>query len=108
MIISRGKGSYVIGFWLLTGLLFGAIASAIVPEEKLPFSMAVGLTLSGGAIWVVGTRLNQTIPRRMIEQGAAVLRADLDQQVANGTFQVQGAPAPEYRSQARIQADQLY
>ena len=57
MIIWRGWGGLAFGYAALAMILFAGVASTLMPESLLSFSMAFGLLLAAVATWFTGRAL---------------------------------------------------
>ncbi|MFW6597565.1 hypothetical protein ACQBAU_03385 [Propionibacteriaceae bacterium Y2011] len=111
MIIWRGLGFLGALFGFVAMLVFVGGGASIMGDAFNTFggfSAAVGLLLAAGGCWFVGQYINQTKPQRVLDEWLPARRAQLDQLVTSGGFQIgPGQPRPSSEAEARAQADFL-
>lgn len=109
MIIWRGWGGLAFGYAALAMIFFAGVASTLMPESLLSFSMAFGLLLAAVATWFTGRVLNQTSPQREVEIWELERALQLDELVDSGMFSLgPGQPQPQSPQEAREMADALF
>ncbi|MBN8883199.1 MAG: hypothetical protein J0H73_12910, partial [Salana multivorans] len=86
MIIWRGWGVLAFVYAAVGMILFAGVASTLVPESVLPFTIGIGLLLAAVATWFTGIALNRTSPRRKIDAWAQERKRQLDDLVVTGRF----------------------
>lgn len=90
-------------------MLFGGLASTLLPDGALPYSIVVGLLAAAVATWFTGQAMNGSGPQRKIDEWQAQRRQQLDELVASGRFMMgPGQPPPTSLEEARQQADWLF
>ena len=98
-----------LGYAAVAMMLFGGLASTLLPSPALPFSIGAGLLLAAVATWFTGIALNRTVPQRKIDVWTADRLDQLDELVATGRFSLgPGQPQPSSRDEAQEMADELF
>ncbi|GAB3597652.1 hypothetical protein [Microbacterium tumbae] len=109
MIIWRGWGILAIVYALVAMILFAGLASTVLPEGALPFSIAIGLIIAAAATWFTGDAMNRTRPQGKVDAWARSRREQLDALVASGRFSLgPGQPQPGSLAEAQQMADALF
>lgn len=109
VIIWRGWGVLAFVYAAVGMILFAGVASTLVPESVLPFTIGIGLLLAAVATWFTGIALNRTSPRRKIDAWAQERKRQLDDLVVTGRFSLgPGQPQPTSVAQAQEMADALF
>ncbi|OCG73100.1 hypothetical protein [Microbacterium sediminis] len=108
MIIWRGWGVLAFVYGAIAMMLFAGLASTMVAESALPFTIAAGLAIAAVATWFTGQALNVTQPQKKIDEWHAARRQQLDALVSSGQFQLApGQAPPSSLEEARAQSEQL-
>ncbi|WP_072314066.1 hypothetical protein [Agrococcus sp. Marseille-P2731] len=108
MVIWRGWGVLAFVYGALAMMLFAGLASTLVEEAMLPFSIALGLASAAGATWFTGQALNVTVPQRKIDAWYEPRANQLAELVASGRFMMgPGQPPPASMAEAEAQSEAL-
>lgn len=109
MIIWRGWGIIGVGFPLIGIIVMMAIYGATGGDaDPLPF-VGIGVALGGIGAFLLGRHLNEVSVDAKAEKYLAPRKAQLDQLVQSGQFQMApGMPQPSSMAEAQAQAGQLY
>ena len=103
MIIWRGWGILAVGFFLAAGILGIAIPFSIWGEAA-KWAMIPAAIAAGAGCWFTGVHLNQTKPRRYLEEQLPLFQQQIAASVAAGTFRLPNQPPPTSLEEARGQA----
>lgn len=109
LLVYRGWGGLGLGFPLLGALIGVAIAASSKLDTQF-FTMFAGIGAIAGGVgaYLLGTRLNTTGPQRKLVEFENQRRAQLQQLVNEGQFQVApGAPVPSSIQEGYSQAEFL-
>lgn len=108
MVIWRGWGVLAFIYVAVAMMLCAGLASTMLSEKALPFSIAIGLIAAAVATWFTGIAMNRTSPQRKIDAWFLERRAQLTHLVETGQFSLgPGQPQPASLEEARHMADAL-